>query len=59
MAAYSLENDDDESTDKTRCMRHDDYMVISWGRWVRVAVAGKDDRASSLTACVSAGNPGR
>jgi len=31
-------------------------MVISRGRWV--GVAGKDDRASSLTALVSVGNPG-
>lgn len=52
MPAYSFEDDDDESADKTRCMRHDDYMVISWSRWVRVV--GKDDRASSLTALVSA-----
>lgn len=29
MATYSFENDDDESTDKTRCMRHDDDVVIS------------------------------
>lgn len=56
MPAYSFEDDDDESANKTRSMRHDDYMVISWGRWVRVA--GKDDRASSLTALVSAGSPG-